>query len=322
MPCLYPPIDKVVSYQIEVGGGHRLYVEECGNRDGQPVLFIHGGPGSGCNANHRRYFDPTHYRIVLMDQRGCGRSTPLGNVQDNDTYALVEDLETIRRRLDIQRWILFGGSWGATLALRYAQDNPNAVAAIVLRGSFLARPQDLDWFFGDQGAARIFPEAYGNFLGPVPVAERDDLIAAYHRRIMGADAETAFAWACHWLDWGGTVTTWTLPTTDRTSVPEPQRLLAKAKIEAHYALNRYFLLDRPLLDAVGQLPAVPVCIVHGRRDLVCPCAAAATLNQAIPGSRLILVEDAGHPPVEPAMIDALVGETDRLRQLARIAPAE
>ena len=315
MRCLYPAIENVASYRIEVGGAHRLYVEECGNPDGRAVVFLHGGPGSGCNPDHRRYFDPDHYRIVLVDQRGSGRSTPPGEIHDNDTDALVRDLEVVRRQLGIDRWMLFGGSWGATLALCYAQVFPSAVSAIVLRGTFLARPRDLDWFFGDGGAARVFPEAYADFTAPVPVTERRDLVAAYHRRIHGSDSESVLAWSRHWLDWGGAVSCWTLPSTAPKTVPEAERQIAKARIETHYAINRYFVADRPLLDAVGRLPPVPVTLIHGRRDLVCPCAAAVSLHQAIPGSRLQLVEDAGHLAVEPGMIDALVGGTDRLRDL-------
>lgn len=313
MHRLYPPIPVLAAYSVDVGEGHLIHVEECGNPAGTPVVFIHGGPGSGCNAGHRRYFDPAHYRVVLADQRGCGRSTPLGETRANSTDRLIRDLETIRQRLRIERWILFGGSWGATLALRYAQTFPDTVSAMVLRGSFLARPEDLEWFFGGAGAARVFPDAYDDFVHPVPDGERRDLPGAYYRRIHGPDEGVALAWARTWSAWGNRVVTWTLPSLEAEDEIDPQRLLAKVRIETHYAVNRHFLAERPLLDAVGRLPDVPIAIVHGRRDLICPFDAAWTLHRAIPGSRLIPVPEAGHLAGEPAMIDALVGEMDRLR---------
>jgi proline iminopeptidase len=254
---------------------------------------------------------------VLFDQRGSGRSTPLGEIDANATDMLVQDLDTMRRHLGVERWMLFGGSWGAVLALRYAQAFPDAVSAMLLRGSFLGRPRDVDWFFGDNGAARIFPDAYSDFVGPVPVAERGDLVGAYHRRVHGTDPEVALVWAGHWRDWADRVATWTMPASATEVPPEPQRLLAKVRIETHYAAHRYFIADRPLLDAADRMPEVPISIVHGRRDLVCPCEAAWTLQRCIPGSRLMLLPDAGHLMSEPAMVDALVGETDRLKAVGR-----
>ena len=353
MNRLYPRISPFAVHRVGVGDGHIVHVEECGNSDAPVVLFLHGGPGSGCNADHRRYFDPGSYRIVLVDQRGCGRSTPPGGVCANTTDQLVQDLEIIRRRLDIERWLLFGGSWGATLALAYAQRHGDPVSAMILRGTFLARAKDLAWFFGADGVARVFPDAYVDLLQLVPSAERHDLIGAYHRRVHGGDEEVAFEWARAWSSWADRIATWTLPPSqeqgqqddpgahataenvsrgykDRFHHPRPhpegdkerarrdfngsrQRLLAKVRIETHYAVHGYFLGNCPLLDGVVRLPDVPVTIVHGRRDLVCPVEAAWTLNRAIPGSRLILLPDAGHLAVEPAMVDALVGETNRFR---------
>jgi len=313
MNHLYPRIAPSAIYLIDVGDGHLAHVEECGNPDGRVVLFIHGGPGSGCNAGHPRYFDPRHYRIVLVDQRGSGRSTPPGATRANTTDLLVRDLETIRRRLGIDRWLLFGGSWGATLALAYAQRHGGAVSGMILRGTFLARREDLAWFFGADGAARVFPDAYSELLRVVPSAERGDLIGAYHRRVHGDDAAVADESARAWSRWADRVATWTLPPSEEQVATDRHRLVAKVRIETHYAVNGYFLRDRPLLDGVSRLPDVPVTVVHGRRDLVCPVEAAWTLHRAIPGSRLILLSDAGHLAVEPAMIDALVGETDRLR---------
>lgn len=313
MLTLYPPIDDVTCHEIVVGGGHVLYVEECGHPQGEAVLFLHGGPGSGCSTDSRRYFDPTHYRIVLVDQRGSGRSRPRGEVDGNDTHTLIRDLNSVRQRLSIERWMLFGGSWGATLAIRYAQIYPLAVSAIILRGTFLARPRDVDWFFGADGAARVFPEAYADFSQPLTNDECSNPIAAYHRRLHGADRNIALNWARSWSEWSRTVTEWTLPRRDGNADTDPDRLLTKTRIETHYAINGYFLVGTPLLDAISRLPLVPITIVHGRRDLVCPCAAAWTLHRAIPRSRLILLDNAGHLAGEPAMVDALVRETDRLR---------
>lgn len=314
MRQLYPPAAALATYRIDVGDGHRVHVEECGNPVGRPVLFLHGGPGSGFNALHCRYFDPAHYRIVLVDQRGCGRSTPLGETRANSTDNLVRDLEAVRQTLRIRRWILFGGSWGATLALCYAQAFPDAVSAMVLRGSFLARGKDLAWFFAKAGAARIFPDAYDEFLRPVPGAERQDLVGAYCRRVQAPDRDVALAWARAWGAWGDRVVTWNLPPSERKDEIDPERLLAKVRIETHYAFNRYFLADRPLLDGASRLPDVSIAIVHGRRDLICPFEAAWAMHRAIPGSRLVPVPEAGHLAVEPKMIDALVGEMDRLRR--------
>lgn len=311
---LYPPIEPTAMRWIDVENDHKIYLEECGNPAGESVLFIHGGPGSGCSTGHRRYFDPAHYRIVLVDQRGCGRSTPLGETAGNCTDWLVQDFEAVRQRLGIERWILFGGSWGATLALCYARAFPSAVSAMILRGTFLARSRDLDWFFGPFGAASVFPDAYERFTDGVPPEERCDLIAAYHRRVHGADAPTAGAWASAWAAWGDRVATWTLGSSGEPGTSDSNRLLAKVRIETHFAVNRYFLADRPLLGALDQLPDVPITIVQGRRDLVCPVDAAWALYRAIPGARLILLPDTGHLVGEPAMIDALVGETDRLRR--------
>lgn len=321
MRSLYPPISDVSSYRIDVGDGHCVYVEECGNRNGQAAVFLHGGPGSGCNANHRRYFDPLHYRIVLLDQRGSGRSTPLGETRANATDNLVDDLETVRRHLAIEQWVLFGGSWGATLALCYAQAYPRAISAIVLRGPFLARRRDLEWFFGADGAARIFPDSYSTFVADLNRAERDDPVAAYHRAVHGSDRQIALAWANRWRDWSDRVATWTLPPVESAVGSAPATdasvVLAKARIETHYAANRFFLADSVLLENARRLPDVPITIVHGRRDLVCPCEAAWTLHSCIPGSRLVVLPDTGHLLGEPTMVDAMISETDRLKELNR-----
>ena len=315
MRVLYPPTEPYAARHLVLGDGQRLYVEECGRVDGCPVVFLHGGPGSGCQPDHRRYFDPDHYRIVLVDQRGSGRSTPVGGIAQNNTRNLIEDLETIRTGLRINRWLLFGGSWGATLALVYAQTHPQRVMGLVLRGTFLARQRDLDWFFGPNGVARLLPDAWRDFCDQVPKAARTGLPMAYHRLVRSRDAALASAAALAWSAWEERVLSWQRPFVPAVSTAPvvAAQVLAKVRIATHYARHRYFLQDNEIIEHAERLPTVPTTIVHGRLDLVCPLEGAWTLHQALPGSRLLLVEDAGHLISDPAMIDALVGETDRLR---------
>ena len=318
MNSLFPSIEPYLRHQVEVDAGHSVYVEECGNRDGIAALFLHGGPGSGCSEDHRRYFDPTAYRIILVDQRGCGRSTPRGAVSGNDTQRLCADLERIRIQLEIDRWLVLGGSWGAALGLYYAQSYPHAVAGMILRGSFLAREQDLDWFFSEQGVARIFPETAVNFLGLLSESERADPIAAYYQHVHGPDMQAATVWARAWAAWGDRVATWNLSVSgggQQADKVDTDKRLDKVRIETHYAYHRYFLRDSALLTGMSKLPDVPVTIFHGRRDLTCPVEAAWTLHRAIPGSRLHVISDAGHLAGEPPMVDALVGETDRMLEV-------
>jgi proline iminopeptidase len=311
----YPSIDPYAEHWIRVGRSHRLYVEESGRPDGASMLFLHGGPGSGSRPDHRRYFDPDYYRVIVLDQRGSGRSTPLGETAENTTARLVQDLETVRARLKIGRWSLFGGSWGATLALVYAQTHPEAVAGMVLRGTFLGRPEDLLWCFSGQGVARVLPEAWQAFIEAIPAGERGSPIRAYHQRVHGGDPGTALCWARAWSAWTDRVVTWNLPATgiEQERDQDPEATLAKVRIETHYALNRYFIVGNPILSRVDRLPPVPTTIVHGRRDLTCTLESSWTLHRKVRGSRLVIVSDAGHIASEPAMIRALVAETDRLR---------
>lgn len=317
MHSLYPEIEPRQAGLLDVGDGHHIHFEDCGAEAGIPVVFLHGGPGSGCKAYHRRFFDPARYRIVLFDQRGAGRSQPRGRLEANSTQALVGDMERLRAHLGIERWVLFGGSWGATLAMVYAQHHPERVLARVLRGSFLARPRDLEWFLED-GASRLFPEHWARLVESVPEAERRDLVAAFHRRVVqGSEAERRSA-ALAWSHWAGKVVTWTLPAAQQTpdSAPEDDaawaRLLADTGIEVHYAVNRYFLQPDQILRHAGAGPEVPTTIIHGRRDLTCTFESGWLLHRAIPGSRLVTLPESGHLANEPAMIDALVQATDEL----------
>lgn len=325
----YPAIDPYHTWRLPVAPPHLLYVEECGNPCGLPVVVLHGGPGSGCRPNHRAFFDPAFYRILLFDQRGSGRSEPRGCVRLNRTPDLIDDLECIRRALGVNRWLLFGGSWGATLALLYAQAHPAAVLGLVLRGVFLARQRDLEWFFGADGVARVFPEEWEAFVQAIPPAERDHLVAAYNRRVQDPGRGQGLVEA--WSAWEDRVATWTLggsPATRArristgesdpgTGAEDLERRHAKVRIATHFARHKYFIAPNQILERVASLPEVPVSIVQGRRDLVCPMEGAWALHRAIPGSRLIVAPSAGHLDSEPEIVDALVGETDRLRDLLR-----
>jgi proline iminopeptidase len=320
MRSLYSSGEPYAVHKLWVDDCHQLYVEECGNSQGFPVVFLHGGPGSGCSDYHRRYFDPDCYRIILFDQRGSGRSTPLGETECNSTLDLVSDMETIRRELDIEQWLLFGGSWGAALALIYALSYPDRVSGMVLRGAFLARETDLEWFF--MGLRRLFPQAWQELLNGLPEnTQLGDLIDWYHTAVHTGAKTDALHAAREWSGWGGRIVNWHKPVSEAEageqsdSQTRQARLLAKVKIETHYAHNRYFIEENEILNRIGSLRPMPVSIVHGRFDLTCTMEAAWLLHRAIPGSRFVEVPEAGHLIDEPAMISALIDETDRMRDL-------
>ncbi|MBI2992652.1 MAG: prolyl aminopeptidase [Gammaproteobacteria bacterium] len=310
MRALYPEIAPFNAFYLDVGPPHRLHVEEAGNPGGIPVVFLHGGPGTGCNENHRRYFDPARYRVVLFDQRGCHRSAPRGSVEDNTTQRLLADIERIRLHLNIDRWVLFGGSWGATLGLLYAQQNPGRVLAMILRGVFLARRAELDWFARD-GANRIFPDYWADFVQSVPESQRHDLVAALHAHVHGRDPEAKRRAARAWSTWATRVTTYLLP---EASVEEedPDRMLDQVAIETHYAYHRYFIAENHILASAVRLPDVPTRIIHGRRDLTCTLEGSWALHRAAPRSELLIVNEGGHLAGEPVMTDALIAATDDL----------
>jgi proline iminopeptidase len=314
MRDLYPEIRPFAVHRLRAGA-HDLYAEECGNPAGIPVVFLHGGPGSGCNENHRRYFDPSRYRVILFDQRGCHRSAPRGSVESNTTTDLLEDMERLRTMLRVDKWVLYGGSWGATLGLLYAQRRPERVTSMILRGVFLARTRDLAWFLVD-GANRLFPDCWAEFLDAIPEAERGDLVSAYHRRIHGPDPVMRLEAARRWSLWGARVTTYLLPPSV-ADVDDPEKILSEALIESHYALNRYFIEEDQILRSIGRLPRVPVRIIHGRRDLTCTLESSWALHRAIPGSVLDVVEQGGHLASEPVMTDALVQATDGIADALR-----
>lgn len=319
MNTLYPELEPFAADVLDVGGGHRVYFEQCGNADGIPVIFLHGGPGSGCNANHRRYFDPEQYRVIIFDQRGCKRSRPVGGVEHNSTQLLLADVETLRARLAIDKLLLFGGSWGATLALLYAQAHPSRVSGMILRGAFLARNCDIEWFTdSDTGLARIFPDHWREYIADFDATERQDLVQALHSRIFSAPRKNAVAAARAWAYWAGRVVTHNLALSAPYALEgDDDAILNEVRIEIHYAYNRYFIDDNHILENVEKLPDVPVTLIHGRRDLTCLPESSWSLHRALPRSELIFVPDAGHLAGDPSMIDALITASDGMA--ARLA---
>ncbi len=315
MRMLYEPIMPFAVDRLDSGDGHEVYVEQAGNPKGIPVLFIHGGPGSGCNDNHRRYFNPARYRVILFDQRGSGRSTPKGGVDNNTTPLMLQDMELIRKHAGVEQWLLFGGSWGSTLALLYAQAHPGRVCGMIVRGIFLARERDLYWFAND-GVSRIFPDEWEKFLGVMTPAERRDPLAACQRHVLGNDQTLQQRYALAWSRWAGQVATYLLPETPPTE-PDMAVIVQQARIEMHYAQHRYFLTQNQILDNVGKIPNVPVHIIHGRRDLTCTLDAAWALREKLPQAEFQVVREGGHLASEPVMVDALVSATDAMAEKIR-----
>jgi len=317
MRSLYPDIQPYHHFQLQADDLHALYVEECGNPQGIPVVFLHGGPGAGCEPHHRRYFDPRLYRIVLFDQRGCGRSTPHAELERNTTWDLVNDIELIRQYLAIDQWILFGGSWGTTLALAYAETHPERVSGLVLRGIFLARQQDIDWFY-QRGASRLFPDYWQQFLAPIPEAERQQLVKAYYRQLTSDNRQVREAAARAWSGWEGMTAT-LLPNQQVVDhFTDLQSALSIARIECHYFVNQSFLDANQLINNAHRLRGIPGFIVHGRYDVICPVEQAWELHLAWPEAKLQIIADAGHAVVEPGITEALLDATDELA--ARLQP--
>ncbi|MEP1588391.1 MAG: prolyl aminopeptidase [Tateyamaria sp.] len=307
---LYPPSDPYDQRMLDVGQGHRVYIEQCGNPSGIPVVICHGGPGGACSPAMRRYFDPELYRIILFDQRGCGRSRPHASVTDNTTWHLVADMEAIRRTLNIDVWIVFGGSWGATLALIYAETHPERVRNLVLRGVFLMTQRELDWFYGG-GAGRFWPEVWARFESLVPEDERGDLIGAYHRRLFSGDValETRFARA--WSSWENALAS--IHSNGAGGEAPGDYARAFARLENHYFTNAGFLeFDGQIIANAGRIKHIPGTIVQGRYDMICPPESAYALAQAWPGGELKMVRDAGHALSEPGISAELVRTMDRI----------
>jgi len=308
MRSLFPDIKPYATQRLAVDDLHTLYVEECGIPDGLPILFLHGGPGAGCEPTHRRFFDPQRYRIVLFDQRGSGQSTPHAELRDNTTWHLVADIERLREHLGIDRWVVFGGSWGSTLALAYAETHPERVMGLILRGIFLCRHSDIHWFY-QHGASRLFPDLWEHFLAPIPVAERDNMVQAYYRRLTGANELERLRAAKAWSIWEGS----TLSLENNSALVEQfgevRRALGLARIECHYFTHNSFLEPDQLLRDAHRLRDIPGVIVHGRYDVICPADNAWALHRAWPEAELRMITPAGHAATEPGIVDALVTAT-------------
>ncbi|MEO6137794.1 MAG: prolyl aminopeptidase [Luteimonas sp.] len=311
MRTLYPAITPYMTGMLAVDDRHTLYYEQCGNPEGKPVVLLHGGPGGGCNAQMRCFHDPARYRIVLFDQRGSGRSTPHADLTDNTTWDLVADIERLRNTLGIDRWQVFGGSWGSTLALAYAQTHPQCVTELVLRGIFMLRRWELEWFY-QQGASRLFPEAWDKYISAIPHDERGDLIAAFHRRLTSDDAATRLAAARAWSVWEGATSYLRVDDEFVDGHENPAFALAFARIENHYFVNAgFFDSDDQLLRDSHRIAGIPGVIVHGRYDVVCPVQSAWDLHKAWPDAELMISPTSGHSAFEAENIDALVRATDR-----------
>lgn len=312
---LYPPIEPYDSGELLVGDGQRIYWEQSGNPYGKPVVFLHGGPGGGTSPWHRRFFDPERYRIVLLDQRGCGRSTPhasdpTADLRFNTTWHLVADLELLRRNLGIDRWQVFGGSWGSTLALSYAQAHPEAVTELVLRGIFTLRRHELEWFY-EGGASAIFPDLWEGYVAEIPVLERSRMIEAYHRRLFDADPAVHRPAALAWTRWEASTLTLRPDPELVAAMTDPDAATAFARIENHYFVNRGWLREGQLIEEVERIRHIPTVIVQGRYDVCTPIMTAWDLHRAWPESELVVVDDASHSASEPGIAAALRSATDR-----------
>jgi len=306
---LYPPIEPNLSGFLDVGDGHRLYYEDCGNPKGKPAVFLHGGPGGGCTPAMRRFWNPDVYRIVLFDQRGSGKSTPHASLENNTTWDLVNDIEILRAALRIEKWQVLGGSWGSTLALAYCQSHPERITEIILRGIFMLRRKEIDWFY-QHGASELFPDQWQHYLAPIPRNERGNLLQAYHDRLTSDDATIRMEAARAWSVWEGTTST-LLPNADvAADFAAADMALALARIECHYFLNNGFMDENQLLDNVGRIQKIPAVIVQGRYDVVCPAVTAWELAMAWPEAKLRIVPDAGHAAFEPGNVHELVMATD------------
>ena len=309
MRSFYPRIKPYAIHELIVDGLHTLYIEESGNPKGIPVLFVHGGPGSGCTENDRCFFDPEKYRIILFDQRGSGRSKPHAELEANHTRCLVDDMEKIRELVGVKQWVLFGGSWGSTLSLIYAQSYPEKVLGMILRGIFLCREEDIQWFY-QNGACHVFPDYWQEYLAPIPVVERSDLLLAYYQRLVGDDELVRMSVAKSWSVWEGRCASLHPNPSLVEHLGNPHTALAMARIEAHYFMNNAFLDENEILEGMDALKDIPGVIIHGRYDMVCPVGQAFDLHRAWPGSALKVIRDAGHASSEPGTLAALVQATD------------
>jgi proline iminopeptidase len=309
---LFPPVAPFATRMLDVGDGHTVYLEQCGNPDGIPVVVLHGGPGGGCSPAMRRYFDPETYHIILFDQRGCGRSTPAASIDANTTWHLVADIERIREHLEIDRWIVFGGSWGATLSLVYALTHPERAVHLVLRGVFLMTQKELDWFYGG-GAGKFWPDLWHEFSRIIPEDEQGDMIQAYHRRLFCGDRDTEIRYARAWAGWENALAS--ISYAGFAGQPPAQYALAFSRLENHYFSNGGFLdCDGWILDNLDRIAHIPATIVQGRFDMVCPPESAWAVARALPKSDLKMIPMAGHALSEPEITETLVATMNTLRR--------
>lgn len=316
MHVLFPELKPYKRHQLKVSDLHELYLDEAGNPDGIPILFVHGGPGGACDASSRRFYDPAIYHIITFDQRGCGRSTPHGELTGNSTPELIADIEAIREYLNVDDWVLFGGSWGATLSLLYAQQYPQRVRALILRGVFLCRQQDCDWLYKN-GANRVFPDYWEELVKAIPESERGDLVNAYYTRLIGDDELARMAAAKAWSAWEGNCSKLRPSSEVLAKFTKPHNALALARIECHFFRNAGFIEENQILSNMDAIKDIPGRIVHGRYDMICPLDNAQSLHQRWPASELLIVRDAGHSASEPGTVDALIRATQDIAKISR-----
>lgn len=310
MKILYPEIPPYHTFFLETGSKHSVYVEQSGNPDGIPVVFLHGGPCSGTKPDHRRFFNPEHYRIILFDQRGCGLSLPFGELENNTTQDLVDDMERIRQQLGMDKWLVFGGSWGAALALLYAQQHPDKVIGMIIRAVFLVRQQDLEWF-AKTGANLIYPEQWQRLVESIPEHAREDLVQGLCDALWGKDEVAKRRVAKEWMAWGGQVALGNDYKPGRPGDHVTDKMVKQVRMELHYAKHAYFIKENQILENCPILQNIPTTIIHGRQDLVCPLEAGMKLHQALPDADYIVLPNAGHIAQGAEMIDALVSATNR-----------
>jgi proline iminopeptidase len=311
---LHPPIEPFDTGRLQVSPVHNIYYEQCGNPQGQPVVFLHGGPGGGITPDYRRYHDPSAYRVILFDQRGSGQSTPHASLEENTTWALVEDIEKLRAHLGVETWHVFGGSWGSTLALAYAETHPDRVRTMTLRGIFLCRPQEIRWFY-QEGTSWLFPDVWERYERVIPEEERGDFVSAYYRRLTSEDEAVRVEAARAWSVWEGSTSKLLFDPASIEKFADPQFALAFARIECHYFMNNaFFPTENYLVENVGKIRHIPAVIVQGRYDVVCPMRSAWDLHRAWPEADLRVVPDAGHSVTEPGIIHELIEATDRFKE--------
>lgn len=315
MKDLFPPLEAFHSFRLKVSDLHELFVEEAGNPQGQPVVFLHGGPGGGISPEHRRFFNPEHYRVILFDQRGSGQSTPLAELRENTTWDLVRDIERIREHLGIEKWHVFGGSWGSTLSLTYAITHPERVTALLLRGIFLCRPSEIQWFY-QQGASEIFPDYWENYRDLIPEAERGDFVKAYYKRLTSADADLRLSAAKAWSKWEAATSRLIVDAQAVEEFEDPDYALSFARIECHYFINNaFFDTNNWILENIQKIRHIPGWIVQGRYDVVCPARSAWDLHRAWPEAKFTIIADSGHAAAEEGTRKALVAATEAAKSL-------